>query len=56
MTTRSWLYGGRLQQKGESIGGGQGMLRGHIIDAQGVQRLIQISLLIVPSLGWILFR
>ena len=32
-------------------GAGQGLLRGHIIDAQGVQRLIQISVLIVPGLG-----
>ena len=34
---------------------GQGLLRGHIIDAQGVQRLIQISVLIVPGLGCNLF-
>ena len=34
---------------------GQGLLRGHIIDAQGVQRLIQISMLIVPGLGRNLF-
>ena len=32
-------------------GAGQGLLRGHIIDAKGVQRLIQISVLIVPGLG-----
>ena len=32
-------------------GAGQGLLRGHIIDAQGVRRLIQISVLIVPGLG-----
>ena len=36
-------------------GAGQGLLRGHIIDAQGVQRLIQISVLIVPGLGRNLF-
>ena len=36
-------------------GAGQGLLRGHIIDPQGVQRLIQISVLIVPSLGRNLF-
>ena len=36
-------------------GGGQGLLRGHIIDAQGVQRLIQISVLVVPGLGRNLF-
>ena len=36
-------------------GTGQGLLRGHIIDAQGVQRLIQISALIVPGLGRNLF-
>ena len=36
-------------------GSGQGLLRGHIIDAQGVQRLIQISVLIVPGLGRNLF-
>ena len=34
---------------------GQGLLLVHIIDAQGVQRLIQISVLIVPGLGWNLF-
>ena len=33
----------------------QGLLQGHIIDAQGVQRLIQISVLIVPGLGRNLF-
>ena len=36
-------------------GAGQGLLRGHIIDAQGVERLIQISVLIVPGLGRNLF-
>ena len=36
-------------------GAGQGLLRGHIIDAQGVQGLIQISVLIVPGLGRNLF-
>ena len=36
-------------------GAGQGLLRGHIIDAQRVQRLIQISVLIVPGLGRNLF-
>ena len=36
-------------------GAGQGLLRGHIIDAQGVQRLIQISVLIVTGLGRNLF-
>ena len=36
-------------------GAGQRLLRGHIIDAQGVQRLIQISVLIVPGLGRNLF-
>ena len=36
-------------------GAGQGLLWGHIIDAQGVQRLIQISVLIVPGLGRNLF-
>ena len=36
-------------------GAGQGLLRGHIIDAQVVQRLIQISELIVPGLGRNLF-
>ena len=36
-------------------GAGQGLLRGHIIDAQGVQRLIQISVLVVPGLGLNLF-
>ena len=36
-------------------GAGQGLLRGHIIDARGVQRLIQISALIVPGLGRNLF-
>ena len=36
-------------------GAGQGLLRGHIIDAQGVQRLIQISVLIVPGVGRDLF-
>ena len=36
-------------------GAGQGLLRGHITDAQGVQRLIQISVLIVPGLGCNLF-
>ena len=36
-------------------GAGQGLLRGHIIDAQGVQRLIQISVLVVPGLGRNLF-
>ncbi|CAN0425105.1 unnamed protein product, partial [Ascophyllum nodosum] len=36
-------------------GAGLGLLRGHIIDAQGVQRLIQISVLIVPGLGRNLF-
>ena len=36
-------------------GAGQGLLRGHIIDAQGVQRLIQISVLIVPGLKCNLF-
>ena len=36
-------------------GAGQGLLRGHIIDAQGVHRLIQISVLIVPGLGRNLF-
>ena len=36
-------------------GGGQGLLRGHLIDAQGVQRLIRISVLIVPGLGRNLF-
>ena len=36
-------------------GVGQGLLRGHIIDAQGMQRLIQISVLIVPGLGRNLF-
>ena len=36
-------------------GAGQGLLRGHIIDAQGVQRLIQKSVLIVPGLGHHLF-
>ena len=30
-------------------GAGQERLRGHILDAQGVQRLIQISVLIVPG-------
>ena len=32
-------------------GADQGLLRGHIIDGQGVQHLIQISVLIVPGLG-----
>ena len=32
-------------------GTGQGLLRGHIIDAQRVQGLIQISVLIVLGLG-----
>ena len=36
-------------------GAGQGLLRGRIIDAQGVQRLIQISVLIVPGLRRNLF-
>ena len=36
-------------------GAGQGLLRGHIIDAQGVQCLIQISVLTVPDLGRNLF-
>ena len=36
-------------------GAGQGLLRGHMIDAQGVQRLIQISVLILPGLGRNLF-
>ena len=36
-------------------GAGQGLLRSHIIDAQRVQRLIQISMLIVPGLGRNLF-
>ena len=36
-------------------GAGRGLLRGHIIDVQGVQRLIQISVLIVPGLGRSLF-
>ena len=36
-------------------GAGQGLLRGHIIDARGVQRLIQISVLIVSGLGRNLF-
>ena len=36
-------------------GAGQGLLRGQIIDAQGVQHLIQISVLIVPGLGRTLF-
>ena len=36
-------------------GAGQRLLRGHIIDAQGVQRLIQMSVLIVPGLGRNLF-
>ena len=36
-------------------GAGQGLLRGHIIDAQGMQHLIQISVLIVPGLGRYLF-
>ena len=36
-------------------GTGQGLLRGHIIEAQGVHRLIQISVLIVPGLGGNLF-
>ena len=36
-------------------GVGQGLHRGHIIDAQGMQRLIQISVLIVSGLGWNIF-
>ena len=32
-------------------GAGQGLLRGHIIDVQGVQRLFQISVMVVPGLG-----
>ena len=34
---------------------GAGQVWGHIIDAQGVKRLIQISVLIVPDLGRNLF-
>ena len=36
-------------------GGGQGLLRGHIIDAHGVRRVIQISVSFVPGLGRNLF-
>ena len=36
-------------------GAGQGLLRSRIIDAQGVQRLIQMSMLVVPGLGRNLF-
>ena len=52
LTIRRWITttGGDQLEKA-----GQGLLRGHIIDAQGVQRLIQISVLIVPSLGRNLF-
>ena len=48
LTIRRWITtAGGHQRKGA----GQGLLRGHIIDAEGVQRLIQISVLIVPGLG-----
>ena len=36
---------------GELNGIAQGVLRGHVIDNKGVRRLIQLSCLIVPSLG-----
>ena len=45
---RRWITtAGGHQLKGV----GRGLLRGHIIDVQGVQRLIQISVLTVPGLG-----
>ena len=34
---------------------GKGLLRGHIIDAQGVHYLIHLSAWVVPGLGWNLF-
>ena len=34
---------------------GHELLRGHIIDIQEVQRLIQLSVLVVADLGWNLF-
>ena len=48
LAIRRWITAARGHQL---EGAGQGLLRGHIIDAQGMQRLIQISVLIVPGLG-----
>ncbi|CAM9790762.1 unnamed protein product, partial [Sphacelaria rigidula] len=36
-------------------GVGEGLLRGHIQDGEGVKRLVQISCLVVPGLGRNLF-
>ena len=49
---RQWITTAGGHQLEEA---GQGLLRGRIIDAQGVQRLIKISVLIVPGLGQNLF-
>ena len=45
----------KLAGRHQLEGAGQGLLREHINDAQGVHRLIQLSVLIVPYLGWNLF-
>ena len=36
-------------------GAGQGLLLGHTVDAQGLKRPIELSVLVVPGLGWNLF-
>ena len=52
LAIRRWITTTEGHQLEET---GQGLLPGHIIDAQGVQRLIQILVLIVPGLGRNLF-
>ena len=52
LAIRRWITTARGRQLEGSC---QGPLRGHIIDTQGVQCLIQVSVLVVPGLGRNLF-